>query len=271
MDTSPFASLCGELRNRIYKFFFPSLITSAIQIDIRPQTGAQIKRAQGKILSALALTATCRQIRQETLAMFWSTASILIVAGTLDSYTNADDSYSHPYLHSLNAAAHTNLERIHNLQKWLYFSDLYRHARFLRPIEVDLGMWDPRIDAHDLQGKILTLLRGETVALLRPLQALQQHGHDNTGLEVSLRFSVRVKASTALGPIRVPNERGKALGAVGELCRSRMASVQAQYDGGLLTSHGHGVLSHDLAMCRSVAEMLVRYAVAEGEAEADCR
>lgn len=273
MDTSPFGSLSGELRNRIYAFFFATQLSAPIQIDIRPTTGARLKSCKAKTRSALALTASSRQLRQETLALFWSTASIRIVADTITSYSYPLDLDDVPEgVHPSNHAAHLNNERIHSLQRFLFFSGIYSSARFLRPIEVDLGTWDPSITATtagSFPWPILRLVRRETAALLRPLLELQKNAGPDAATvgEITLRFGVRVKPATALGPIVVQNEREQALAAIGELCDGRMEIVNAQFREGFLTTFGQAVLANDLVMCRSVAEVLVRYIVVEGEVE----
>lgn len=266
MDTSPLGRLSGELRNRIYAYFFSNQLPSPIEIDIRPKTGgARLKRPLRKTRSALALTTTSRQLRNETLALFWSTASLRIVAENLTTHSEPLDSVSG--LHFLNAAQETNEIRIENLEQWLWRSGLYDSARFLRPVELDLGMFDPGIYMHTFQGVVLGLVRGETRALVRLMEVLGEYAGPDPEVDVTLRFSVRVKADTAMGPFRVSNERKLALAVIDEMCQGRMEAVLAQFEEGFLTGYGQSVLVRDLAMCRSVAEMLVRYIVADSEVE----
>lgn len=276
MDVSPFGRLPGELRNRIYHYFFATQLASPIQIDIRPAPrdgGARLKNSRAKTRSALALTAASRQLRHETLALFWSTATLRIVAETLTTHSHPVDEV--PGVHPINRAHHINEDRIDILKVWLWQCKLDKQANSLhQPIELDLGTWDPHINVHNHQRIILDLMAREAAGLLEPLHNLQKHvavtapnKAAEKAVDITLRFSVRVKADTALGPIRVCNEREQALAAVGELCAGRMATIQAQFQNGLLTPYGRSVLSHDLAMCKSVAEIFVQHVVAKDEDE----
>ena len=105
-------------------------------------------------------------------------------------------------------------------------------------------------------------LEGDTRALTQVLE-------DNVGNSMSctLHFKVQLQPSTALGPIRVPNERKRALVAVKKLCDRRQAGVKAAFRKGMLTSHGYGILTNDVAGCRAVAELLVWYIVREGDSK----
>jgi hypothetical protein len=67
----------------------------------------------------------------------------------------------------------------------------------------------------------------------------------------------------------VANERKQALASIAELCEGRSAKVQAQFLKGILTTNGHFVLLQDMAMCRSLAELLVGYIVEEEEEHVD--
>ena len=105
-------------------------------------------------------------------------------------------------------------------------------------------------------------------ALTTPLRLL---GRDGCGFdeaaECTLVFRLSLQPSTAMGPIRVPNDRKRALAVVGEVYEKRMASFQEKFQGGLLTRHGHSVLFNDTASCRVVADLLVGYVVEEKEEE----
>jgi hypothetical protein len=290
-----FNTLSGELRNRIYAYFFATLLTPTHQttIDIR-EDRASLTRNAPKTRSALALTATSRQLRSETLALFWSSLSLRIVSGTLTAYSQPTDSI--PGVHSMNRAHHVNQDRAENLREWLQRSGVARFARFLRLAELDLGMWDPRAHRAEHQFRVLRLLGGDAQELTKALQQglgrsrfvsdsnsgdgddnEHEHEHDDDSVTTkkqqqqpagfTLRFKVQVVPSTALGSICVANERKQALASIAELCEGRSAKVQAQFLKGILTTNGHFVLLQDMAMCRSLAELLVGYIVEEEEEE----
>ena len=86
MDASPFGTLSGELRNRIYHYFFKAQLAGKVHVDIRDGR-ARLHRCRKEIRNALALTATSRLLRRETLAIFWSTALFHIKADTLTAYS----------------------------------------------------------------------------------------------------------------------------------------------------------------------------------------
>jgi hypothetical protein len=291
-----FNTLSGELRNRIYSYFFATLLTQTHQstIDIR-EDHARLTRNAPKTRSALALTATSRQLRSETLALFWSNLSLRIVSGTLTAYSQPTDSV--PGVHPMNRAHHINQDRAENLREWLQRSGVARFARFLRPAELDLGMWDPRAHRAEHQFRVLRLLGGDAQELTKALQQVlgrsrfvsdynsddgdeHEHEHDEGEdivttkkqqqqhpADFTLRFKVQVVPSTALGSICVANERKQALASIAELCEGRSAKVQDQFLKGILTTNGHFVLLQDMAMCRSLAELLVGYIVEEEEEE----
>lgn len=287
-----FNALSGELRNRVYSYFFATLLTRTHQttVDIR-HPSAQLSRNAPKTRSALALTATSRQLRSETLALFWSHLSLRIVAGTLTTYSQPGDSI--PGVHPMNRAHHINEDRADCLREWLQRSGVARFAKLLRPVELDLGMWDPRVHAAEHQFRVLRLLGADAQELTKALrQGLgRSKGIDmyNSGDEdddddnddddnlatrkqqrsagCTLRFKVQVVPSTALGSICVANERKQALASIAELCEGRSAKVEAQFLKGILTPNGHAVLMTDMAMCRSLAELLVGYIVEEEKEE----
>lgn len=261
--TSPFSKLSGELRNRIYHFFFASQLASQTHIDIR-SSSARLKRNQNRTRSALALTKTSHQLRRETLAIFWSTASFRIVADTLTAFANANDAY--PDISPLHRADHINETRAAILRRWLKRSGVLRFARTLRPIELDLGVWDPQMYAREHQAHVLHLLGENTAALTTPLRYIVSSSL-KVPAECTIVFRVQVQPSTGLGPIYVPNDRKQALASIAELCGNRQASVQARYQEGMLTRHGYSVLFHDVASCHAVADLLVGYIVEEKEEE----
>lgn len=88
MEDSLFGKLSGELRNRVYDFFFDKHLAEKVQIDIRRKDGAHVKTNKQKTRTALAFTACCRQIRKETLELFWSKISLRIIADNLTTYSN---------------------------------------------------------------------------------------------------------------------------------------------------------------------------------------
>jgi hypothetical protein len=285
-----FNTLSGELRNRIYSYFFASLLNPTRQttIDIRTPT-AQLSRNAPKTRSALALTAVSHQCRAETLALFWSHLSLRIVSGTLSAYSQPIDSV--PSVHPMNRAHHINQDRAECLREWLESSGVARFAKFLKPMELDLGMWDPQVHADAHQFRVLRLLGGDTLELTRCLQGVlarsrylsksnsgsgedNKNNNDNTvstwkQAGCTLRFKVQVVPSTALGSICVANERKQALASIAELCEGRAAIVQAQFLEGVLTPLGQSTLFQDIAMCRSLAEVLVHYIVEEKQVEED--
>jgi hypothetical protein len=294
MTTTPpppchFNTLSGELRNRIYSYFFCSLLNPTHQttIDIRDEEGhARLTRNAPKTRSALALTAVSHQLRAESLSLFWSHLSLRIVSGTLSTYSQPIDSV--PGVHPINRAHHINQDRAECLRSWLESSGVARFAKFLKPVELDLGMWDPRFQLDRHQFRVLRLMGGDTLGLTRLLQkglgrsgfkSISNSGNDNNDHNNSLtlttkkqkqhptgctlRFKVQVVPSTALGSICVANERKQALASIAELCEGRAAKVEAQFRDNILTVNGRLCLLQDMAMCRSLAEVLVQYIVEE--------
>lgn len=259
MNDSPIGRLSGELRNRIYHFFFSSHLAAQTHIDIRGDH-PRLKRNQNKTRSALALTAVCHQLRRETLAILWSTASFRIVADTLTTYSYPDDNDGILGVDPMNRAKHINDGRVETLEAWLQHSGIKNFTSLLRPIELDLGMYDPRVQQPQHQHYVLRSLGEDTLELTKVLE-------DNTsnGATCTLHFKVQLQPSTALGPISVPNSRKKALKAVSKLCDRRQAAVKARYREGMLTRHGYSILSNDVASCRAVADLLVWYIVKEKE------
>ena len=276
MDTSsPFDKLSGELRNRIYHYFFTSQLASTkSHLDIR-QPLARLRTTKTQIRSALALTATNRLLRHETLAIFWSTASFRIVADTLTAYSYPSDSI--PDVKPVNRASHINQDRAATLRRWLRRSGILRFAHIVQPLELDLGVWDPRLLARDQQQQqqqqqqplVLRLVESSVLALTTPLQHLTHCSLNDAATECTLVFRLSLQPSTAMGPIRVPNDRKKALAVVEELYEKRTASFQAKFREGLLTRHGYSVLFNDTASCRVVADLLVGHIVEEKEEEED--
>jgi hypothetical protein len=287
-----FNALSGEMRNRIYDYFFTAQLTNApnqTHIDIR-EDHPRLTRNAPKTRSALALTATSRQYRAETLALFWSKLSLKIVAGTLTTYSQPVDSIRG--VHPMNRAHHINQDRAECLQEWLERSGVARFARFLRPVELDLGMYDPQVHADAHQFMVLRLLGGDTTDLTRLLQGLgrskaamsnSSHSSDDKNdsdnsvttrkllhpAGCTLRFKVQVVPSTALGSICVANERTQALASIAALCEGRSTKVQAQFQDGILTPNGRFTLLQDMAMCRSLAELLVDHIIKEEQQEED--
>ena len=266
MDAFPFDKLSGELRNRIYYYFFRAQLAEKFHLDIRGNT-ARLRSKKKEIRNALALTATSHQIRRETLAIFWSTASFRIVAATLTAF-----SYPGPsgFLNTkpMNRAYHVNKDRAAALRHWLKRSGILRFARILRPVEIDLGVWDPRIHAREHQPVVLRLIEGSTAALTAPLRHIASCSL-NTAAECTLEFRLSLQPSTAMGPIRVPNDRKQALAVVKALCESRQAVTQANFQKGLFTRHGYSVITSDISSCRAVADLLVEYIVEEKEEESE--
>ncbi|KAM0700587.1 hypothetical protein Q7P35_012308 [Cladosporium inversicolor] len=267
MDASPFGKLSGELRNRVYHFFFLSQLADKFHVDIRNDR-PRLRSKKKEIRSALALTATNRQFRRETLAIFWSTASFRIVADTLTAY-----SYSNQWTiiqgdKPMNRAYNTNKDRAATLKLWLKRSGLLRFTRILRPMELDLGVWDPRVYARGQQPVVLRLIEGSVTALTAPLRYITSCSL-NTDAECTLVFTLSLQPSTAMGPIKVPNDRKQALAVVEELCKGRLADAQATFQKGLFTRHGYSVIFNDINSCRAVADLLVGYIAEEKEEESE--
>ncbi|GAB7331159.1 hypothetical protein MBLNU13_g02635t1 [Cladosporium sp. NU13] len=266
MDASTFGKLSGELRNRIYHYFFKAQLAEKFHLDIRGNT-ARLRSRKKQIRSALALTATSHQLRRETLAIFWSTVSCRIVTHTLTAF-----SYPGPSafldIKPMNRAYSVNKDRAATFRRWLKRSGILRFARILRPVEIDLGLWDPRIHARENQPVVLRLIEGSTAALTAPLRHIASCSL-NTAAECTLEFRLSLQPSTAMGPIRVPNNRKQALAVVKELCESRQAVTQAKFQQGLFTRHGYSVITSDINSCHAVADLLVEYIVEEKEEESD--
>jgi hypothetical protein len=270
MDTSPFGSLSGEVRNRVYHYFFRAQLAAQADIDIRDirTKRAYLKTNKKEVRNALAFTAVSRQLRAETLGIFWSTISLRVVADTLTAYSFPNDPI--PDVRPMNRANHINQDRAANLRLWLLTSGIRKYRRTVRPIEIDLGLWDPLIYAYDHQHLAMKLLEENVQALTRPLRRLASTSNKNAAEDCTLIFKVQVTPSTAMGIIRVPNELARALSAMAKLCAERQLEVRATFEGGMLTRFGYTVLNTDIITCRAVAELLLGYIV-EKKAEKSSR
>lgn len=267
MDSSPFGKLSGELRNRIYHYYFKAQLAETFRLDICGNT-ARLRSKKKEIRSALALTATSHQLRRETLAIFWSTASFRIVADTLTAFSYPGPAGEFFNDKPMNRAYRINKDRAGSLRHWLKRSGILRFARILGPVEIDLGVWDPRIHAREQEPVLLRLIEGSTTALTAPLRHIASCSL-NTAAECTLVFKLSLQPSTAMGPICVPNDRKKALAVVEELCERRQAVTKAKFQKGLFTRHGYSVITSDITACRTVADLLVEYIVEEKDDESD--
>jgi hypothetical protein len=270
MDASPFDSLSGEIRNRIYHYFFKAQLAAQADLDIRDirKKRAYLKTHKKEVRNALALTAVNRQLHAETLGIFWSTVSLRIVADTLTAYSCPSDPV--PGVRPMNRADHINQDRAANLRHWLMNSGIRRYRRVVKPIEIELGLWDPHVYAQSHQHFVMRNLEGNMQALTRPLRRFASSSSENTSEGCTLIFKVQITPATAMGNIRVPNELNQALSAVAKLCAKRQVEVYATFQEGLLTRFGYGVLNTDIITCRSVAELLLGY-IAEKKAEKSSR
>jgi hypothetical protein len=266
MDASPFGKLSGELRNRIYHYFFKAQLADKFNLDICNDR-ARLRSKKKEISSALALTATSRLLRRETLAIFWSTVSFRIIANTLSAFSDPGFlviSDIKPSDRGYEITKHRAATLIH----WLKRSGILRFARNLRPIELDLGVWDPRLYAHEGQPVVLRLIKGSVLALTTPLRSITSCSL-NDAAECTLVFRLSLQPSTAMGPICVPNDRKQALAVVKELCEERQSSTLAKFLAGFFTRHGYSVITNDITSCRAVADLLVGYIAEEKEEESD--
>ena len=167
-----------------------------------------------------------------------------------------------------NRAYNINKTRAANLRNWLQNSGVMDFASMIRPVEIDLGVWDPRVHAGDDQALVMRLIEGSTLALTLLLRILT-NCNLVTAAECTLVFRLSLQLSTAMGPICVPNDRKQALVVVKEMCESRLAVTQAKFRGGFFTRHGYSVITNDINSCRAVADLLVGYIAEEKEEESD--
>jgi hypothetical protein len=270
MDASPFGSLSGEIRNRIYHYFFRAQLAAQADLDIRDIHGkrAFLKTHRKEVRNALALTAVNKQLHAETLGIFWSTVSLRIVANTLTAYSEPNDPV--PGVRPMNRADHINQDRVANLRLWLMTSGIRKYRRIVKPMELELGMWDPHVYAHDHQHFVMRMLAYHMKSLTRPLRRFASCSSKNAAEGCTLTFKVQITPATAMGNIRIPNELARALSAVAKLCEQRQARIQAKFEKGRLTRFGYTVLNTDIITCRSVAELLLGY-ILEKKAEKSSR
>lgn len=264
MDASLFGKLSGELRNRIYHYYFQAQLAEKFHLDIR-NNKARLRRKKKEIRDALALTATCRLLRRETLAIFWSKVSFRIIANTLTAYSYPGNSLSMDVKPS-DRGYEINKFRAATLIRWLKRSGILRFAQHLRPIELDLGVWDARLCARERQAVVLRLIEGSVTTLTTPLRYITSCSLNNAA-ECTLVFRLSLQPSTAMGPICVPNDRKRALVVVKELCEERQSSTLAKFLAGFFTRHGYSVISNDIASCRAAADLLVKYITEEKQEE----
>jgi hypothetical protein len=263
MEASLFGELSGELRNRVYQFFFRSQLALRTDVDIRKERARSRHNVSGT-RSALALTAVNRQLRKETLELFWSTVSLRIDAQTLTAYSQPDDVV--PHVRPMMRAHHVNQTRAAILEKWLENSGFNTFSHLVRPIELDLGMWNPRIHAHEHQLIVMRFLESNTSLLIA---ALRKNTAKSAGIAANCTLFLRVQLqpSTALGPICIPNARKLALVTLAKLCEGRQAARRELLQKGTLTDFGYAILANDVVMCRSVADFLINWIVQEREPE----
>jgi hypothetical protein len=103
MDHSPFAKLPPELRNQIWEL--SNTAPSSLALDNRHRFSTESTPLQNRYIDSttskhIAITQTCRKIRNETLSMFYSinTFEIRIDSGdvrrtTDKTYSGADESF----------------------------------------------------------------------------------------------------------------------------------------------------------------------------------
>jgi hypothetical protein len=267
MDASPFGKLSGELRNRIYHYFFEAQLAEKFHFDIRNDR-ARLRTKKKEIRSALALTATSRLLRRETLSIFWSKISFRIIANTLTAYSYPGNSLPMD-VKPRDRGYEINKFRAATLVHWLKRSGILRFAHYLRPIELDLGVWDPRLYTRERRPVVLGLIRGSVAALTTPLRYITSCSLNDDAAECTLVFRLSLQPSTAMGPICVPNDRKQALVVVKELCEERQSSTLAKFLGGFFTRHGYSAISSDIASCRAVADLLVGYIVEKKEEKSE--
>lgn len=266
MDASPFGKLSGELRNRIYHYFFQAQLAEKFHLDIRNDQ-ARLRSKKKEIRSALALTATCRLLHRETIAIFWSKISFRIIANTLTAYSYPGNSLPMD-VKPRDRGYEINKFRAATLTHWLKSSGILRFAQHLRPIELDLGVWDPRLYARERRPVVLGLIRGSVKALTTPLRYITSCSL-NDAAQCTLVFRLSLQPATTMGPICVPNDRKQALVVVKQLCEERQSSTLAKFLGGFFTRHGYSAISNDIASCRTVADLLAGYIVEKKEEKSE--
>ena len=77
METSPLAKLAPELRNILYELIFTQ--SQPIMLEYKWQQGWRSLPERGAYRNVLAMTETCREIREECLALFYSSNDFVLM------------------------------------------------------------------------------------------------------------------------------------------------------------------------------------------------
>lgn len=121
MEHSPFASLPAELRNHIYGLALVSLEKVILDFEFLEK---QNRLRIGRPRHLLALTETCRQIRRESLPLFYSNSEFVVLIGNLKWTAESNNVKS----------AHSK-EPIRLFRDWLRTIG-FESARAIRSVEV---------------------------------------------------------------------------------------------------------------------------------------
>ncbi|KAK0854065.1 hypothetical protein LTS02_011678 [Friedmanniomyces endolithicus] len=125
MDNSPFAKLAPELRNRIYELVLYVLGRSGIKVRLGNR-GAQVKNAP------LALTKVCREIRADTVKMFYAVNAFTVYTKVFDDMEE-DEGSDGPM--DAAGAAEMPIDRT-----WSWFAKFgEKNARMAKRIVINLG------------------------------------------------------------------------------------------------------------------------------------
>lgn len=144
------------------------------------------------------------------------------------------------------------------LRQWIKDSRILNFAHCLRPIDLDMGFWDPRMNDNLNQGVMLNLLKLESLYLNGALRPLLVAMKTTQAEEFKLMFNIVVLPGTALGIVTVPNDRDKALAVVHSHCDGRLSLYDEMWSRGSLTHFGWSSLLIDVLACRSAADLLIR-------------
>ncbi|KAK3708567.1 hypothetical protein LTR37_011462 [Vermiconidia calcicola] len=124
MDDSPFGKLAPELRNTIYE----------MTVESPDQISLWFKKSDNKTwrwshpVQELALPATCKQIRSESLPLFFSTNTFRLSSNILNELDG-------PVQRCDSVSRHTQAIKI-----WI--REIGEGAKYLRDVNIDLGQWN---------------------------------------------------------------------------------------------------------------------------------
>ena len=143
MDNSPLCKITPELRNRIYAFALGSFTEGMYQVNLEDDT-PRLHRPRMAIAHGWHLTMVCRQIRNDSLDVFWRNVSVHVVTNIMERDGCATpialtgvESYEYD---SGPSGSYQMIFLLTALRHWLTQSGISGHK--LKYVRLDLDLWE---------------------------------------------------------------------------------------------------------------------------------